>query len=111
MKMIQLLQQMLKIFMLLALTKVIAFFLSLKSTILKLSTIKIEKIEEKGVDKLLKLINEEFMGWPILKSNEYNETSSLLEKLIRLKKVESSQIFEIYVSTNPKDPTKNVLRV
>ena len=51
------------------------------------------------------------MGWPILKSNGYNETNSFLEKLIKLKKVESSQIFELYVSTDPKDPTKNVLRV
>lgn len=70
-----------------------------------------EQIEERGIQPLLNYINGEFNGWPILENNSSFENITVLEKLIRLKTVESSQLFELFVSTNPKDPKHNLLRI
>lgn len=77
----------------------------------------VDLIEERGIDYLLELIASEFGGWPILNNNPVLSSTkptkevSILDKMIRLKRVESSQLFELFVSTNPKNPRRNVLRV
>lgn len=77
----------------------------------------LDLIEERGTDYLLEVISSEFGGWPILDNNPSLSSSkptkeiSILDKMIRLKRVESSQLFELFVSTNPKNPRRNVLRV
>jgi hypothetical protein len=74
-------------------------------------------IEKRGTDYLLKAIANEYGGWPILKKNPAVSSSqptkevSILDKLIRLKRIESSQLFELFVSTNPKNPRRNILRI
>ena len=74
------------------------------------SCINEDAIEKRGLQPILDYINEELSGWPILNSStQYNIT--VIDRLIRLKKVDSSQLFECFVSTDPKNPKKNVLRV
>lgn len=50
-------------------------------------------------------------GWPLLNGPNYKQKYSIIEKLAILKKVESSQFFEIFISTNPKDPRRSILRI
>lgn len=69
----------------------------------------IAAIDEKGLDFFYKYINEDLGGWPILDQQLNN--ISIIDKLIKLKLTESSQIFEVFVSANPKNPTLNILRV
>lgn len=59
----------------------------------------------------MKILNEELGGWPILTGNDYQANYTLVEKQLLLKKVETSQWFEVFVSTNPKDPKHNILRI
>jgi predicted metalloendopeptidase len=71
---------------------------------------------------MIDMINEEFGGWPILNRDQQNMTttttttttfddsSHIINKLIQLFRVGSSQLFEFYVSSDPKNPKKNVLK-
>ncbi len=70
-------------------------------------------LEKRGIQPLLTYISERLNGWPILNGTEAAtpSNSSVLDRLIRLKKVDSSQLFELFVSTDPKNPKRNVLRV
>lgn len=70
-----------------------------------------ETIEKIGTTSVLKILNEELGGWPILSGNDYKYKFSLNEKQLILKKVEAAQWFEVFVSTNPKDPKHNILRL
>ena len=58
----------------------------------------------------MNIVYSELDGAPILDKN-YTSNQTILKKFNILKKYESSQIFEIFVYTNPKDPTNNVLRL
>lgn len=74
-------------------------------------------MEQKGLEPILKLINEELHGWPILNkfTNLQNQTnrsqSTVTEKLVWLAKTDSPQLFDFYVEINPIDPKHNVLMV
>ena len=51
-------------------------------------------------------------GWPILQGERYDPNKhTVQEKLLMLNKIDSSQFFQIHVTTNPKNPKQNVLRV
>ncbi len=56
-------------------------------------------------------IIEQFGGWPILDETTNKTNLPILDKLILLKRIESSQFIDIFVSSNPKDPKHNILRV
>jgi hypothetical protein len=50
--------------------------------------------------------------WPILQGERYDPHKyTVQEKLLMLNKIDSSQLFQIHVTTNPKNPKQNVLRV
>lgn len=79
-------------------------------------------IEERGFSVFLNMIKDEFGGWPILhspptKSNittakkRAEGAAAVVKKFIKFGKVGSTLPFEIYVSPNPKDPKRNILRV
>lgn len=58
------------------------------------------------------ILNNNLGGWPILNGNSNeHEDITIVEKLINLRKIDALQLFEIFVSLNPKDPKKYVLRV
>lgn len=72
-------------------------------------------IEERGIGMIVETIENEFGGWPLLKNEqpdlESSSNISIIEKIIKLRKVGSSLPFELYVALNPKDPKQNILRV
>ena len=71
-----------------------------------------DTIERKGFDKLIDVINKELGGWPILNGiSNYSNGYSLVNKLVSLRKYHTSQLFEVFISLNPKNPKRNILRV
>ena len=75
------------------------------------------EIEARGMNPLMRIINEELGGWPLLQLKQQPNTSnsttklSILDRMVRLRRIESSELFPLYVSSNPKNPRKSVLRV
>ncbi|CAF0711920.1 unnamed protein product [Brachionus calyciflorus] len=69
------------------------------------------KIEEKGFSVLLDIIEKNFGGWPLLKGEKLDNSTKIIDKLIKLRKLDASQFFEVFISLNPKDPKKYILRV
>jgi len=69
-------------------------------------------LEKKGTKDLLRIIDENLGGFPILYNNDsYVANHTIMDKLLMLKKIDSSQLFDIYISINPMDPKKSVIRV
>lgn len=69
-----------------------------------------DTIERLGLSMALNVINEEFGGWPILDEN-HKEKYTILEKLILLRRYSSSQIIDVAVGLNPKNPKEYIMRV
>jgi hypothetical protein len=58
------------------------------------------------------MIENDLGGWPILQGDAYDPKKyTPLDKLLMLNKIDASQLFQIHVTTNPKNPKQNVLRV
>ena len=57
----------------------------------------------------MKLVNDEFGGWPLIsgKSNSY----SPLDLLKRINKYELADLVAITVGANPKNPDRNIIKV
>ncbi|RNA08867.1 neprilysin isoform X2 [Brachionus plicatilis] len=69
------------------------------------------KIEEKGSDILLNIMKSKFNGWPLLNQNKSTKSTTLIDLLIKLRKKNSWQLFDLFVSLNPKNPKKYILRL
>lgn len=60
---------------------------------------------------MLNILKSELYGWPIL-TEQYNFNSvPLIDRLIKLRLVDVRGFFDLYVSTNPKDPASLTLKV
>lgn len=71
-----------------------------------------DTIEDNGEFKLLKFLNEELGGWPLLNEFYYNPNpNNTLKTLVNLHQVGVYPLFYFYASVNPSDPNYFVLRV
>jgi hypothetical protein len=68
------------------------------------------KLEEIGEQEMLDVINE-LDGWNLLDSSKPVTSETLFKKLVKLRKIEQSPLFSVYISANPKTPDRYVLRV
>lgn len=69
------------------------------------------KEAQKPVDSgMLALIKNDLRGWPILTETNPNP-SNILDKLVKLRFYDSRGFFDLFIATNPKDPTSLILRV
>jgi endothelin-converting enzyme len=70
------------------------------------------RLEETGVQELLKVIDE-LGGWLLIKPNPPIEITkeSIFKKIVQLRKLDLNPLFTAYVSTNPKTPDVYILRV
>lgn len=60
---------------------------------------------------MLNILKSELSGWPIL-ADQYNFNAvSIIDRLIKLRLLDVRGFFDLYVATNPKDPTSLVLKV
>jgi hypothetical protein len=75
----------------------------------------LDLLEEKGEEVFLKILDEEFGGWPILgkstNSNLVKSNSSLIERLVMLRNLNFRPLFDIYVTLNPKETQLLMLKV
>jgi hypothetical protein len=71
-----------------------------------------ETIEKYGESKVLKFLNDQFGGWPILNDRHFNPSvESTFNNLIDLYKIDVNPLFNMYVSTNPSNPNETILWV
>ena len=68
-----------------------------------------ELIDQHGETSFLEILVSEFGGWPLL--NNAKTDISLIERLVRLRKIGYKPFIEIYVTANPKDPQFSILKV
>ena len=72
----------------------------------------IDFIEEKGEELLVKFLNTEFGGWPILDDeNVKRNYSEPIDILIKSRMYGLRLLVNVYVTFNPKDPKYSVLKV
>ena len=69
------------------------------------------KLEEIGEQELIDVINKELGGWSLLGSNKVVTSDSIFKKLSDYHRLGSKPLFNVYVSTNPKQPELYTLRV
>ena len=49
--------------------------------------------------------------WPILREANIQNSYSTLDKIVKLRLIDNRVFFDLFVSSDPKDPSSSVLRV
>ena len=68
-------------------------------------------IEDKGEQALKDVINSQLGGWPLISLSYNPDSSTLIQKLVRLRKLNIQPLFYFYLEANPKKPSQAILRV
>lgn len=68
-------------------------------------------IEETGVKALLDVINTELGGWSLINPTYNQDSHTLVDKLVRLRKLNIQPVFSLYLEVNPKIPSQAILRL
>lgn len=68
-------------------------------------------LEETGEQAFKDAIRLELGGWPLIDPNYDPNEKSLMQKLIRLRKLDIQPLFLFYLEANPKNPAQAILRV
>lgn len=60
---------------------------------------------------MVNILKSELFGWPIL-ADAYNFNAvQAIDRLIKLRLLDVRGFFDLYISTNPKDPASLILKV
>ena len=70
-----------------------------------------DDIEANGEKALIDMINTKFNGWQLISSTNKVTEESVFNKIVNFDKMSLRSFFEIFVSEDPKNPTKNILRL
>ncbi len=72
-------------------------------------------IEKQGDTKFLAFLKSELGGWPILEDGAaalgVSSSMSSIDRLIKLRFLDIRPFFDLFISSNPKDPYQSILRV
>ena len=68
-------------------------------------------LETQGLKALNEFISDELKGWPLTTPTYDANNETLLEKLVRLRRLDIQPLFLFYLEANPKKPDQAILRV
>ena len=68
-------------------------------------------IETNGLDNLLNIINKELGGSSLTQANYDLNNENTFDKIVKFAKWGLKPLFDLYISSNPKNPDSYVMRV
>ena len=72
----------------------------------------LDYLEKNGEAIFLSIIDNEFGGWPLIRNNfEVLANETLIQKMVRIRKLGFKPLIDIHVTLNPKDPQYLMLKV
>ena len=60
---------------------------------------------------MVNILKSELFGWPILADGYNFNAVQAIDRLIKLRLLDVRGFFDLYISTNPKDPASLILKV
>ena len=70
-----------------------------------------DNLEKFGDQRVISFLKSEIDGWPMIDTDTNPNRYTTMDKIVKMHLLGNSFLFDIYMSPNPKDPNKSILKV